>query len=240
MDIKEIYRTFGIYRITNKENGHTYIGKTGVSFGDRWDCHRAQLNGGYHDNPGLQAEWNEYGKDAFEFCVVETTTDKSSLNDLERLYIAEYRKNGVCYNIGDGGDESWLKGSHVGDEAKKKIGEKNRINMTGRKLSEEVRAKMSESQKIRNSNMTSEEKAAISERLSQVNKGRKWSDDSKNRFSDKQKTCPNGATLTLDAVREIRRLHEECGKTTSEISKILGIPIHNVYMIATYRRWANA
>ena len=40
-----------VYQTVNKINNKIYIGKTMKSFGDRWDCHRAQLNGGYHDNP---------------------------------------------------------------------------------------------------------------------------------------------------------------------------------------------
>ena len=44
--IMNIYKSFGIYRITNIQNGKSYIGKTGMNFGDRWDCHRAQINGG--------------------------------------------------------------------------------------------------------------------------------------------------------------------------------------------------
>ena len=53
------YDQIGIYRITNLVNGNTYVGKTGMNFGDRWDCHKAQLNGGYHDNPHLQKAWNK-------------------------------------------------------------------------------------------------------------------------------------------------------------------------------------
>lgn len=51
---------------------------------------------------------------------------------------------------------------------------------------------------------------------------------------------PNGATLTIDTVHEIRRLHEQEKKTITEISNLLGIPRPNIYNISTYRRWANA
>lgn len=234
------YKQFGIYRITNLVNGKTYIGKTGVSFGDRWDCHKAQLNGGYHDNPHLQKAWNKYGAKSFEFAVVEAVDDVSVLNDLERKYIKEYRSIGECYNILDGGDGGSLLGSHLSEDARRKIGEKNRINMTGRKASEETKKKMSNSQKRRYANWTEEDRVAHGKMMSECSSGYHWSQESKDKFSKMQQTKPNGATLTIDDVHEIRRLYEQEHKSYQEISEIMGIRKQNVYMIATYRRWANA
>ena len=235
-----IYKSFGIYRITNMLNGKSYIGKTGTNFGDRWDCHRAQLNGGYHDNPHLQNAWNKYGQDKFEFCIIKTVNDASLLNDLERKYIAQYRSNGVCYNILDGGDGGFLLGTHMSEETKRKIGEKNRANMTGRKLSEQTRLKMSQSQKQRYASWTDEERVAHGKKSSECASGYTWSEESKANFAKRQQTSPNGATLTIETVHEIRRLYEQEKKTITEISKMLGVPRPNVYNIATYRRWANA
>lgn len=235
-----IYKEFGIYRITNIINGKSYIGKTGMNFGDRWDCHRAQLNGGYHDNPHLQHAWNKYGSESFEFCVVEVVTDIAQLNDLERKYISQYKNDGMSYNILDGGDGGFLLGTHLSEETKRKIGEKNRINMTGKKASEETKAKMSASQKKRYESWSEEDRIAYGKKSSEYASGYKWSAEAKANFSKLQHTRPNGATLTLDTVREIRRLYEQEHKTFTEISQLLNIPRANVYNIATYRRWANA
>lgn len=235
-----IYKSFGIYRITNVKNGKSYIGKTGMNFGDRWDCHRAQLNGGYHCNPHLQNAWNKYGQDSFEFCVVEVVDDATLLDELERKYIAQYREAGECYNILDGGDGGFLLGTHLSEDAKRRIGEKNRVNMTGRKASEETKAKMSDSHKERYKSWTDEDRAAFGKKMSECASGYKWSEEAKANFARLQQTHPNGATLTVDTVHEIRRLHEQENKTFTEISQILGVPRHNVYNIATYRRWANA
>lgn len=234
-----VYKSFGIYRITNLINGKSYIGKTGVSFGDRWDCHRAQLNGGYHDNPHLQKAWNKYGSDSFEFCVIEPVNNVTLLDDLERKYIQQYRDLGISYNILDGGDGGFLLGSHLSDETKRKIGEKNRINMTGRKASPETRAKMSESQRKRYENWTDEERLLYGEKVAKYASGYKWSEESKAEFSKKQQVKPNGAILDVETVREIRRLYEQECMSYSEISSKLKIPRSNVYNIATYRRWKN-
>ena len=104
--MKEIYRTTGIYRITNKNNGMTYIGKTLMSFGDRWDSHRALLRAGKHSNQLLQEDWSKYGEGAFEFAVVEHIDGPDEVNCAERKYIAECKSLGLAYNVADGGDAS--------------------------------------------------------------------------------------------------------------------------------------
>lgn len=236
----EKYKSFGIYRITNIKNGKSYIGKTGVNFGDRWDCHRAQLNGGYHENRHLQNAWNKYGQDSFEFAVVAEVTDVTLLNDLEIYFIKLYKDNGLSYNILDGGDGGFMLGAHLSDDAKSRIGEKNRANMLGRKASDATRKKMSESQKKRYSTWTDKDREEYGKRASEYASGYKWKQESKERFSAIQQTRPNGAKLSIDDVHRIRYLHEQENKTYREISELLEIPVHNVYMIATYRRWPNA
>lgn len=234
-----LYDTFGIYGIINKVNGNIYVGKTGNNFGDRRDCHFAALRGGYGVNEHLQRAWDKYGEDQFEFVVLQECTKEDDLNDLERAYIEANRVVGGCYNIADGG-EGGLLGRHLSDETKRKIGEKNRANMIGRTASDQTKKKMSESQKARFSGMTQAERAAYGQRMSQIASGYTWSDESKRRFSEMQSTKPNGATYTVDQVHEIRRLHEEDGLGYTEIGKLLNIPRHTVYLIATYRRWKNA
>lgn len=64
---------------------------------------------------------------------------------MEQYYIEKYDtfKNG--FNLTTGGDK--CKMSPLSDEAKRKIGEKNHINMLGKKHSEETKKKMSEAHK---------------------------------------------------------------------------------------------
>ena len=85
-----IYKEYGIYGIKNKVNNKIYVGKTMMNFGDRWDCHKSQLRGGYHDNPHLQNSWNKYGEDNFEIIVIhncDTNEDVDQVNLLEIEYI---------------------------------------------------------------------------------------------------------------------------------------------------------
>ena len=240
--MSELYNEHGIYGIINKLNGNIYVGKTENNFGDRRDCHFAALRGGYGVNPYLQKAWDKYGEDNFDFIIMLKCDDSyttDDINALEIILIDYYKSIGKSYNIADGGDGGQLLGKHLTEEAKRKIGEKNRIHMTGRKATEETKMKMSKSQTERFANMSEDERAAFGKMMSIAASGYKWSDESKKRFSDLQKIKPNGAKYDVDTVREIRRLHEECGLNNREIANKLGMEQHTVYLITTYRRWAN-
>jgi len=233
---KDIYHLTGIYGIRNIINMNTYIGKTMMNFGDRWDSHKSLLYSNKHSNQHLQRAWNKYGSDKFEFVIIEICNDSSVINELEIKYILEYRKNSKCYNISDGGDGGCNLGKHLSDETKKKIGIKNKINMTGRKADNKTKIKMSESQLKRYENWTDEDRKEWGKKTSQHARGYTWSDESK----EKMKNNKNGAKYTIDQIREIRRLHQQENKTFSEISLIMNIPKSAVYLIATYKRWKNA
>lgn len=233
--IMGLYNTYGIYGIKNTVNGKIYVGKTMQSFGDRWDCHKAQLKANYHDNRHLQNAWNKYGSENFEFIILQDCTDKDLdyVNTMEIAEIKKYKDLGLAYNIHDGGDGGLFLGKHLSEEAKRKIGEKNRINMTGKKVSLETRKKMSQSQKERYKNWTDDDRKEYGEKISQWSKGYTWSDESKQKMIGNK----NGALYTIEQVKEIRRLRENEGLGYTDISKIMDIPRPAVYLIATYRRW---
>lgn len=236
-DNLSIYKKYGIYQIENIKNHKVYIGKTANNFGDRWDCHKGQLRGGYHDNKELQADWNKYGESSFVFTILHDCAGKSrdEMNELERLEIAKAKSASLAYNLHDGGDESYYKGKHLPDETKAKIGAKNRIHMTGRIASEDTKKRMSESQKKRYANMSAEEKEEAFAYLVELNKGRRRSEEAR----AKMRNNKNGAKYTLEQVHEIRKLYERDNMSITNIAKATNIPRATVYLIATYRRWAN-
>lgn len=86
----------GVYQIINLLTGKTYIGST-KNFGRRKELHFGMLNAGKHSNSNLQEAYNEFGKDCFEFQILEL----SSIEDLlinEQTYIDKYDKEEL-YNI---------------------------------------------------------------------------------------------------------------------------------------------
>ena len=141
-----LYHRNGIYGIKNLVTGYVYVGKTEVNFGDRWDCHKAQLRGNYHDNKNLQQAWNQYGEENFSLIILHDLSDDDDINALEKFYIRKYQEQDLCYNIHQGGENGWP-GIQITNKAKSEIGQKNKQHMTGVKMSEETKKKMSESQK---------------------------------------------------------------------------------------------
>lgn len=231
-----LYKHCGIYAIKNKITGDMYIGKTSNNFGDRRDCHKAMLNGGYHDNHNLQTAWNQYGESSFDFIVLHQCDGKSieEINQLEIEEIKRAKELNIAYNLHDGGDVGYFLGKHLSEDAKRKIGEKNRINMLGRKASEETKKKMSESHRRRYNMWTDKDRAEWGKKMSKAHLGKPkpW-------LKETMAGNKNGAKYSIEQVKEIRRLYEEENKSISEISTITGIKRPTVYLIATYRRWKN-
>lgn len=61
----------GVYIIQNKTNGKVYIGAS-VNVRDRLWMHKMHLKKGSHHNIHLQSAFYKYGKDAFDFDLLET------------------------------------------------------------------------------------------------------------------------------------------------------------------------
>ena len=212
-----IYSRIGIYGIKNLINSKIYVGKTGMNFGDRWDSHRSLLNSEKHDNPHLQNAWNKYGEENFEFIIIEEC-NVEELSEREKYYIKLYKDIGLAYNIHDGGDEGYNLGKHLSEETKRKIGDKNRIKMTGRKASDATKKKMSEAHTGMKYSPMSEE-------------GRKNIQLSQQRYYEE-----NPKKLCVEDVIKIRELHIE-GLNYSEIARKYNVTPQCINDICNYNRW---
>jgi group I intron endonuclease len=60
----------GIYKITNKKTGVSYIGSS-IDINDRFNQHIRQLNSNSHYNEKFQKAWSKYGQSEFIFEVIE-------------------------------------------------------------------------------------------------------------------------------------------------------------------------
>ncbi len=156
----------GIYKWINKVNGKYYVG-SGKNLINGHQCRKLKhfnaLNKNKHFNEHLQRAWNKYGKENFEFIIIENIPDATGqkLLSTEQKYldIAKTEKE-KCYNM------SFIAGKiEMTDEIKAKIskfnkgkhiGNKNHMfgicgnkhPMWGRKHTEESNRKNSESNKI--------------------------------------------------------------------------------------------
>lgn len=92
-----------IYQIYNKQTNQSYIGQT-MDINRRKRTHFCALDGNRHENPKLQASWNKYGADAFEFNYWSfELASLEELNQLECDYIEKYEGLTRGYNLVPGG-----------------------------------------------------------------------------------------------------------------------------------------
>lgn len=152
----------GVYVITNIVNGKRYIGSS-ANISHREKTHFNFLHKGNHHNAHLQSSYNMYGKENFNFQILEYC-NTSVLIEREQFYIdtlcPEYNKRLTAdSNLGlKRSEESrkkmsdakigfipWNKGGHHTEEANKKNSESHK----GKIKSEETRRKLSEAGKKR-------------------------------------------------------------------------------------------
>lgn len=112
----------GVYRIVNKKDGSEYIGSCANKYGfqARFRQHKHELIKNKHFNKHLQAAWNKYGAESFNFEVLEVCHRERAVA-LEQFYIDSRRPR---YNL------SPIAGSTLGTKAseatKVKIGNSKR------------------------------------------------------------------------------------------------------------------
>ena len=89
------------YLIMNTINGKVYIGQS-TRYSRRWTEHKKHLRKNTHPNKHLQRDYDEHGKDAFVFEVIEELppdTSSELLLEKEREQIIEHLKRDVIlYN----------------------------------------------------------------------------------------------------------------------------------------------
>jgi hypothetical protein len=69
-EYKDNPRPSGVFLIRNTVNGKVFVG-TGLDINGIVNRHRFDLTKGSHHNKKLQAEWNEFGGEKFDFEIVD-------------------------------------------------------------------------------------------------------------------------------------------------------------------------
>lgn len=153
-----------IYKIVNLVNDKFYVGSTN-NRRERFRSHRKQLRGNRHHCKYLQAAWNKYGEEKFDFRVVEEVPDGQSLHEAEERWLKEHHSKPYCYNSGVSANAPWRgvpKEQHPSFGRPKTDQEREQISATlkqfyaedynnhprvGTQHSEETKAKISASKK---------------------------------------------------------------------------------------------
>lgn len=130
----------GIYQIINLINGKIYIGSA-INLINRKSIHFIKLKRNIHENKYLQNSWNKYGKEYFEFNILENC-EKENLIKREQYYLDILNPE---YNI------SPIAGSQLGFKFSEESKRKMSITRIGKKVSIKTKNKMSIS-KLNNKN----------------------------------------------------------------------------------------
>ena len=102
-------KTYIVYKITNKNNGKFYIGKTEHSLEHRWNRHLSSARNGSKFR--FHSAIRKYGEDCWELSVIETylTEDENFINQKEihfiKLFESDTKKG---YNATSGGTGGWM------------------------------------------------------------------------------------------------------------------------------------
>lgn len=196
----------GIYAITNKVNGKIYVGSSNNIY-YRWKSHKSYLNNGLHTNAHLQSAWQKYGKDSFEFSVLEKC-NVESLIEREQHHMDTYDTLNPekGYNKREAEQNSTMS-----EETRRRMSEakkgkkqspelirKRAEGMKGHAVSAETRAKQSEAAKKRPKRTLSEEHK---QKLREAGFRRVYTDEQKQALSEKFKGKPRSEE-TKQKVRE--------------------------------------
>lgn len=95
-----------IYKIVNLVNDKFYVGST-ANKKVRFRQHRKLLRGNRHHCKHLQAAWNKYGEEKFDFRVVEEVPQAVSLQEVEDRWLKEHVGHPYCYNSGYSAEAPW-------------------------------------------------------------------------------------------------------------------------------------
>ena len=199
-----------VYRHMNKTNGKSYIGQT-VNIKNRWRVE------GYKCCTKFYNALKKYGWDNFTHEILEVC-DENNVDERERYYIEFYDSINNGYNLESGGN----KNKKASEEKKKK----QSIAITGKKLSEETKAKISRLHKgktpwnkgikipvEKRRKLSEDHKRKISISHIGVGKGKKLSEEHKREIEKKSKKNK----LSNEAIKKIRNAN--IGKMASEKKK---------------------
>lgn len=130
----------GVYLIVCSSTQAIYVGSAARSFESRWYRHQRYLHRGKHSNKHLQAAWNKYGEEVFEFKVAEECLPENCIS-VEQKWLDVLKSEGMeCYNICMKADSCF--GIRRSEQTRKKISESVSLVQIGRKHSEETKQKI--------------------------------------------------------------------------------------------------
>lgn len=140
--LSEFKNISGIYKITCTANGKFYIGSA-KDIRHRLARHKSDLSRNVHHNALLQRAVNKYGKDVFEFEILEFVDDLESLLQREQHYLDTLNPCDISVGFNLVAIAGATPSGPLSEETKAKISK----TLIGRKHTEETKLKMSQGHK---------------------------------------------------------------------------------------------
>lgn len=173
-------KVIGIYKITNKINGKTYIGQSRNIY-KRWHGHKETCKRTKYKDVLLYKAMNKYGIENFEFEIIEIC-DEELLDEKEIFYIEKYgsfahgKNKGYNQTLGGGGGHGFVFSEERLQKARDAAsGEKN--GMYGRKHSDEAKLKM------RGKRLNKKMSESSRKKISEANKNKFVSEETRRKLS---------------------------------------------------------
>lgn len=163
----------GVYQILNKINGYKYIGSAALSFDKRFAQHRHLLAKNKHHNNKLQNSYNKYGKESFEYSILQYCPSELCIK--KEQWFMDFEK--PYFNI------SPTAGNVLGIKHTEAQKEANRQRRLGSKMSEEAKRKMSLARKGRKGRCGFTLSQEHKNKIIAANKGKKYSEESRAKIS---------------------------------------------------------
>ena len=222
----------GVYEIRNVVNSKVYVGSA-KRFDLRWNTHRSFLRKGKHHSPHLQAAWNKYGEQAFEFRKLRVCSPKDMIG-YEQLVIDGFKSANRLhgYNARPTA-ESMLGYKHTPATRAKMV-----LAVTGRKASPETKALLSRQR-------TGRKMPEWFPAFTRAHKtGTKHSDATKAIISAKGvgrpcslQTREKKAKLTFAQVNEIQARFAAGGITQSALAREYSLSQSAISLLVRGKRW---
>ena len=221
----------GIYKIENKLNHKVYIGQS-VNIERRFKSHRLLLDRGTHINKHLQGAWKKYGKDSFEFSILEEC-DECCLTEREQYWIDYYGgyNSSKNYNKREAGNKG-----HLSQESKLKCS----IHNKGKKvvITEQTKLKISQALKGRPAkNKGVPPSQETRNKISIKNKGKKkppFTEEHRRKLSQSHKGKPAWNKGAPNKYKGIPATEEQKLKSRRLHAQLRGIPVKQLTLDGTF------
>lgn len=177
-----------IYGIRHATSGRVYVGSA-TNLKARLRVHRNSLKKGAHHSRYLQAAWEKYGPDSFDFVVLEVVPEKSQLLERENAWITALQSADPKHGF----NMCPTAGSQLGMRHSPSVREKMSVSHAGKKKTAEHQQAINAALKGRKLS------AECKQKLAAVRTGTSMSEDARAKMSESRK----GKTATPEARAKI-------------------------------------